>query len=256
MAKPTTRLARSTADRIEIRGLSLADDLIGTVDFTTMVLFQMTGRMASPAERKVLDAVLVSLVEHGFTPSALATRLTYLGAPESLQAAVAAGLLGAGSGFLGSMEDCARLLQEGVQQVQAGTADGVSYCREVVDRHRQEGKVLPGFGHPVHKRVDPRTLVLLGLAARNGLRGPHAELLDTLSIVLDEVVGRPLTVNATAAVAAVLSDLALPAGIVRGFALIARCAGLVGHVLEEQSAPVARELWHMAETQFEYQRPE
>ena len=244
MAKPTTRLARSTADRIEIRGLSLADDLIGTVDFTTMVLFQMTGRMASPAERKVLDAVLVSHVEHGFTPSALATRLTYLGAPESLQAAVAAGLLGAGSGFLGSMEDCARLLQEGVQQVQAGTADGVSYCREVVDRHRQEGKVLPGFGHPVHKRVDPRTLVLLGLAARNGLRGPH------------EVVGRPLTVNATAAVAAVLSDLALPAGIVRGFALIARCAGLVGHVLEEQSAPVARELWHMAETQFEYQRPE
>jgi citrate synthase len=246
-AQPTTDLCRSTADDVFVRGRSLTRELIGRVTFTEMMFFQILGRDPTPAETAVLDGCLVALMEHGLTPSAVSTRLTYGSAPEALQGAVAAGLLGVGGQFVGTMEDCARLLAEVV-----AAKDGDAAAREVARRHVGAGRHLPGFGHPVHRPEDPRALALLALAGKHGVRARHCEALEALSRAVDAERGSHLPINATGATAAVLGDCGVPSEIMRGFALISRCAGLVGHVHEEQRNPAMRALWQGAEQAVPY----
>jgi citrate synthase len=229
-----TGLCTATPEDIVVRGRSLPRELIGKLTFTEMIYFHLTGRDATPAQRAVLDACLVALMEHGLTPSAIATRLTYGSAPEAMQGAVAAGLLGVGSTFVGSTEACALLLARIV-----AAADPAAEVRAIVDR----GGRLPGFGHPLHRPVDPRTVALLALAREHGGYGPYCAALERLSAAVDAAAGRAIPVNATGAVAALIPDAGLPVAILRGIALISRCAGLVGHVREEQEEPQMRELW-------------
>jgi citrate synthase len=251
-ARPaSTAIATSTTDRIVIRGKSLVDDLMGEVDFTTMICFHLRGSMPSPAEVAVVNAVLVALMEHGLTPSSITARLIHSSAPEAMQGAVAAGLLGAGSQFLGSTEDAARILQEGLQ----GDEEPQEYARRVVRRHLEDGTSLPGFGHHIHRPDDPRAPRLLEIATDHGVAGPHAELLRSLSVAMDEAKGRHVTINATGAVAAVLSDIGFPWHAMRGFSLIARTAGLVGHIMEEAVTPTGRTLWDLAEREVPYDGP-
>lgn len=229
-----TKLCEATADDIRIRGRSLPREILGRTTFTEMIFFHLTGRDASPGQVAVLDACLVALMEHGLTPSAIATRLTWGSAPEAMQGAVAAGLLGVGSTFVGSTEACAALL---ARIVAADDPDAEAAAIAGV------GARIPGFGHPLHRPVDPRTVALLAIAREQRIAGPHCEALERLS----NAVGRHVPANATAAVAAVLADAGLPPEILRGIALIARCAGLVGHVREEQESPAMRALWAGAE---------
>jgi citrate synthase len=236
----TTTLCHATPDDIVVRGRSLPRELIGKLTFTEMIYFDLTGREATPAQRAVLDACLVTLMEHGLTPSAIATRLTYGSAPEAMQGAVAAGLLGVGSTFVGSTEGCAALLAK----IVAGE-DPLAIARGETR--------LPGFGHPVHKPVDPRTIALLALARAQGLFGAHCRALEALSKAVDDVAGKAIIVNATAAVAALIADAGLPIEILRGIALISRCAGLVGHIREEQQSPAMRALWEGAEAAVPYE---
>jgi citrate synthase len=247
MTTPTTSLCHATADDIVVRGRSLPRELIGKLTFTEMIYFELTGREPSPAQRAVLDACLVTLMEHGLTPSAIATRLTYGSAPEAMQGAVAAGLLGVGSTFVGSTEGCAELLARIV-----AAADPRAEAAAIARANRR----VPGFGHPLHEPVDPRTVALLALARAQGLFGAHCAALEYLSAAVDAVAGRSLVVNATAAVAALIADAALPIEILRGIALISRCAGLVGHIREEQQTPAMRALWECGEAAVPYTPPE
>jgi citrate synthase len=242
----TTSLCHATPDDIVVRGRSLPRELIGKLTFTDMIYFELTGRDASPAQRAVLDACLVTLMEHGLTPSAIATRLTYGSAPEAMQGAVAAGLLGVGSTFVGSTEGCAELLAR-----IAGASDPDAEAA-AISRAQQR---LPGFGHPLHKPVDPRTSALLDLARAHGIFGPHCRALELLSAAVDRAAGRSVVVNATGAVAALIADAGLPIAILRGIALISRCAGLVGHIREEQQHPTMRALWQGAEAAVPYSPP-
>jgi citrate synthase len=253
---PSTAIATSTTDQIIVRGKSLVDDLMGQVDFTTMICFHLGGgRMPEPGEVAVVNAVLVALMEHGLTPSAITTRLIYGSAPEAVQAAVAAGLLGAGSQFLGSTEDAARILQVGAAAVAAGETDVASYARACVDGYLESGRAMPGFGHHIHRPDDPRAPKLLAIAREHGVAGIHAEIVMALSAAMDEAKGRHVTVNATGAIAAVLSDVGYPADSLRGFSLIARAAGLVGHVMEEAERPTMRFLWDLVEREVGYDGP-
>jgi citrate synthase len=249
---PATAIAMSAPDRIVVRGHDLVDELIGHLDFTTMICLQMRGKMPTDGERAVVDSVLVALLEHGLTPSSLAARLVYGAAPEAVQGAVAAGLLAAGSKFLGSSEDCARLLQEGAEAIRAGKLTEGTFVARIVDGYAESGDAIPGFGHHIHRPDDPRAPRLLEVAAEHGMRGIHCELLMALSATLDERKGRHITINATGAVAAVLSDAGYPWNVVRGFSLIARAAGLVGHILEESQRPIDRALWEMADHEVAY----
>lgn len=239
----TTSLATSTADDVFIRDQSLCRELIGQLSFTEMAFFLILGRKPTEAERAVVDACLVTLMEHGLTPSAITARLTYTSAPEAMQAAVAAGLMGVGSLFAGTMEGCALLLDRIVATGAASEAEAERVARE----HRDARLPLPGFGHPLHKPDDPRALRLLELVSEHQLTGNHTRALLALSRAVDRVYAKHITINATGAIAAALGDCGVPARIMRGFALISRCAGLVAHIHEEQDKPALRALWEAGE---------
>lgn len=247
-----TAIAVSTTDAIYIRGEDLVQDLMGKVDFTSMIFFHLRGRFPTDGERAVLDASLVAVMEHGLTPSSITARLIYSSSPDAMQAAVAAGLLGAGSAFLGVMEDFARILQDGATTIRAGETTARDFARTTLEGYLREGRSVPGFGHHIHRPDDPRTPKLLEIAAESGVSGVHTDLLAVFSETMDELKGRHVTVNATGAVAAVLSDIGFSWKIVRGFALIGRSAGLVGHIAEEQERPLGRALWTMAEENIPY----
>lgn len=232
-----TELAAHDRDHIWIRGIDLASDAMGARTFSEVVYLLVCGRLPETRELRLFDAVLVSLVEHGLTPSALVARVTYSVAPESLQGAVAAGLLGAGSVVLGSMEDCGRLLTE----VQAKVASGRSRSQAIhglVTEYRASGRRLPGIGHVIHTNGDPRASRLYDLAEECGYRGIFLETMEELAEVAEAVTGKRLPINVTGAVAAILLELGVPWRLHRGFALISRSAGLVAHVGEELTSPI------------------
>ncbi len=240
--KPTTSIATCTPNDVFVRGKSLCADLIGKITFTEMTYFQIVGRMPTAAQTAVLDACLVTLMEHGLTPSVLATRLVYSSAPEAMQGAVAAGILGVGSVFVGTVEGCAALLARIV------TASNIAAeAKLVASEHRASRSSLAGFGHPVHKPDDPRTPCILAVAESHGIAGRHVAALRALSAAVDDVYGKHITINATGAIAAALADAGIPIAIMRGLAILARCAGLVGHLHEEQTKPAMRAIWEAAE---------
>lgn len=247
-----SEICRSDADSIRIHGLDLVTDILGKVDLGQMAFLEIWGRLPDPREDAVFNALIVALVEHGLTPSVLAARLTYLGAPDSLQAAVAAGLSGVGTVFVGSIEGAARLLQE------AGPADATedrrqAMARDIVARFKAEKRIIPGLGHPIHKQADPRTARLLAIAAENGFRGGHVMLLEAVAAEAERSLGRHLPINVSGAIGAIASELGLDWRVSRGIGLIARTIGLVAHLLEEIRSPLARELW--LRTEHEAQEP-
>jgi citrate synthase len=248
-AKPTTRISTSTTDRIYVRDKDLVDELMGRLSFTEMMFFQIMQRMPTRAEARILDAVLVTLMEHGLTPSAIVSRLVDMSAPDALQSSIAAGLLCVGGTFVGTMEGNARLLEEIV-----AARDGVEEAaRRIAECFKSEGQPVPGFGHPLHRPDDPRSPRLLAIAEEEGVPGNHISALRTLGRHVDEVYGRHLTINATGAIAAVLCEIQIPWEIMRGFAVISRCAGLVGHILEEREVPAGRAIWLLTNEGIRYE---
>jgi citrate synthase len=249
---PVTRLGQSTPDRIEVRGHDLCRDLIGKLSFTEMMLLHLTGKRPEAAAARMVDALLVAMVEHGLTLNAIAARMTYASAPEALQGAVAAGLLGAGSVFFGAMEVTAQMLERTMQRLRSGNVSIEEAAAELVADYRRRRAKLPGFGHRIHKPDDPRPAVLFRLARELGYYGQHCELMAATSGAVDASAGRHLTLNVAAAYAAILLDMGFDSRIIKGFVLIARCAGLVGHLYEEQQIPAARRIADLVEEAVPY----
>lgn len=243
--KLRSEMGWSTPDRIVVRGLDLAD-LIGNVSLGDFAFLELKGRLPSAEESKVFNAITITLVEHGMTPSTIAARLTHLGAPEALQGAVAAGLLGMGDRFGGPAEEVARMLQESLRDV-GEDADLLTLAEGIVARQREAKRAVPGLGHPIHKPIDPRTPRLFEVAAANGFSGRYVELIQVVAEEATRSFGRELTVNATGAIGAIASELGFPWQICRGLAVMARAIGLVAHLQEEQSDPLATEIWARVE---------
>ncbi len=245
---PTTRLCRHDADTIELRGRDLVDGMVGHMSFTEALFFHITGRDPGPAEAAITDAVLIVLMEHGLTPSAIAARMVYASAPEALQAGVAAGLLAVGSQFVGTMELTAKILAEMVDD-RAGIEAAAA---RIAKAYRAERRPMPGFGHHLHRPDDPRPPRLFAIAEAHGVPGRHIAALRALGAAVDAAAGRHITINATGAVAAVLMEIGIAPEIMRGFAVISRAAGLVAHIAEEQERPAARHIWQVAEAAVPY----
>jgi citrate synthase len=250
-----TGIGTSTADTITLLGHDLAHDLLGRVTFGELAFWLIAKRRPTAAQGAMFEAVLVALADHGFTPTALAARLTYTSAPESLQGAVAAGLLGGGSRFLGVTEDAARFLTESLAGVQVPPDDEAGWdelASEVVAAAKAAGRFVPGLGHPVHKVEDPRTPVLFDLARQHGTYGDHLRLFAAIGRVHPEILGRTLPLNGAGVCGAVLADLDLPVAVIRGVALLARCAGLVGHLAEEQADPIGMDVYLSVDRNIDY----
>lgn len=242
----TSEMGWSTADRIVVRGRDLPSDLLGHVGFGDMAYLEVMGRLPNGQESVVFNAALITLVEHGMTPSAITARLTYLGAPESIQGAVAAGILGVGSAFVGTMEGAATLLSEAITP-STTLADIPALAERVVTEARAAGSRLPGIGHPVHNPVDPRVPRLFEIAERNGFRGTYVALMEAVAAEAGRQFDRSLPVNATGAIGALLCELGFDTRVARGLGAMARAVGLVGHIREEMDNPMARELWYRVE---------
>jgi len=251
-----TSLGTSTPDSITLCGYDLCGELMGRVDFGDLAFLLVAGRLPTPPQSKLFNTVLLALADHGLTPSAIAARLTYTGAPESLQGAIASGLLGAGDVFLGSLDKAAQLLQEGVRRA-AVTDDQTlrSIAIELAAELRASRAVVPGLGHPIHRTADPRTTLLFALVDEIGLLGPHVRLLRFLADAVNQDRSQPLPINAAGAAGAVLSDLDIDWHVVRGVALVARAAGLVAHIREERVHPIGRHVWERVTEDVPYVAP-
>jgi citrate synthase len=273
-----TGIGRSTPDAITVRGRDLATELMGKVSFTELAFFLTANRMPSAGEARLFDAALVALADHGLTPSVLAARLTWTGATESLQGAVAAGLLGAGNVFLGVVEDTARFLDAILTRLPPAPSDtapsdtapsdtapsdtapsdtarsqGVRRAVEAaVAAEIASGQRIPGLGHPTHKVEDPRTPRLYAIAAEAGIPTPHLDLLRIVAEAHAAATGKRLPINGAGVAGAAWADLGFPAQIIRGFALLARTAGLIGHLAEEMEHPIGLRLWQDVEHRATY----
>ncbi|GAA1478223.1 citryl-CoA lyase [Nocardioides aestuarii] len=256
-----TSLGTSTADEIRLLGQDLTADLMGKVGFGELAFWLVAMRRPTPQETRLFEAVLVALADHGFTPTAIAARLTYLSAPDSLQGALAAGLLGGGSRFLGVTEDCGGYLHdviEGVAEADLPTDDAGwdELALAAVRRTREAKRFVPGLGHPVHKVQDPRTPVLMRIAEEEGLLGPHLQLFAAIGRVHPEVLGRTLPLNGAGVCGAALADLGLPVEMLRGFALLARAAGLLGQIAEERRRPIGMDAYLTVDRNAVYVDPQ
>lgn len=247
----TSHIGWSMPDQINVRGYDLTNDILGHMNLGDMAFLQLTGRKPTAPESRLFNAIVITLVEHGITPSAMVARLTYLGAPESLQAAVAAGLCGLGTVFVGSMEGAAKMLYEVLPKDKLGTgADLEALARDAVAGYVARKAIVPGLGHPVHKPVDPRAPRLFQIAADNEKSGEYIALMQAIHREAEARSGKMLPINATGAIGAICCEFGFPWQIVRGIGVMARAVGLVGHILEERDDPIAFELWQRTEEEI------
>lgn len=254
--KYPTGLGTSDADHITLLGHDLAQEMIGKVGFGELALWLATQQRPTPQQVRLFEAVLIALADHGFTPTAIAARLTLYSAPDALQGAIAAGLLGGGSRFLGVTEDTGRYLAGILAGVAANPprtdAEYDALATRAVTEARVERRIIPGLGHPVHKQGDPRTPVIIGIAEQEGLHGPHLRLFEAIGRVHPAILGRTLPLNGAGVCGAALADLGLPPELLRGVALLARTAGLLGQLAEEMRTPIAPSIYYAVDRNAVY----
>jgi citrate synthase len=254
-----TSIGTANATTITVLGQNLATDLMGQISFGELAFWLAALRRPSAGELRVFESVLVALADHGFTPSVIAARLTLTGAPESVQGAMAAGLLGGGSRYLGVTEDCGRFLADALAAHTGPLPDTEAGWDEMataaVQAQRTAGRLVPGLGHPVHKDGDPRTPVIFRIAGESGVLGPHLKLFGAIGRAHPAIIGRNLPLNGAGVCGAALADLGFPPELLRGFALLARTAGLLGHLAEEMRNPAGQAIYRQIDEEARYVPP-
>ncbi len=247
----SSAISSANEETILVRGRDLARDLIGSLSFTEHFWLLVTGAVPSAAQRRVLDATLVAIAEHGMVPSVQTARMTLAAAPEALQGAVAAGILGCGSVILGSSEAAGHLFAAIEQRAGPG-GPVVDAARAMILEYRGTKRPIPGFGHPLHKQMDPRVQRLFEIAGEAGVSGRHVQIARAVETLLPDLVGKRLALNVSGAIPAVLLDAGYPVGALKGVPILARTAGLIGHLLEEQQQPIGFIMSHAAAQAIHY----
>jgi citrate synthase len=249
---PESAICTSDDETIVVRGADLCRDLIGKVGFVDYFWLLVVGQRPDAVASRELDATLVAIAEHGLVPSVQASRMTLAAAPDAIQGAVAAGILGCGSVILGASESAGRLFlridalarQKGLS-LEAAAADVVREMHGA--RH-----AIPGYGHPLHKDRDPRVARLFAVALEAGAPGHFVRIAEAIERVLPGITGRDLRLNVSAAIPAVLLDVGFPAEALKGVPILARCAGLIGHLTEELARPIGFALSYQATREQRY----
>lgn len=247
---PTSSISTSNAEMIVVRGYDLCKDLIGSVSLTEHFWLLTTGQRATAAQCRVLDSCLVAIAEHGMVPSVQAARMTYAAGPEAMQGAVAAGILGCGSVILGSAENAGKFLAKINERA---AKDGLAAAAKGLAQEYRAAKIpFPGYGHPLHTDEDPRAGRLLAVAKEAGLAGPYAEAARAAETAIRDIMGRPLVLNVSGAIPAVLLDAGFPISGLKGVPILARAASLIAHLVEEQARPIGFLLSEAAEGSIGY----
>ena len=247
-----TAIATSDADSITIRGHDLCRDLIGNIDFSEYFWLLVLGRRPTDKQRRILDACLVAIAEHGLVPSVQAARMTLAAGPDAWQGAMAAGLLGMGSVVAGSSETAGRYLAE---LLSAAEKQGVSLedaARASLGELKAQRRKVPGLGHPQHSAGDPRANTLLALADSLGVSGPYVDALRTIARLAPDIMQRPLPINVSGAIPALVLDAGWPLEALKAVPLVARAAGLSAHLFEEAMRPIGFIMSHNADLAIAY----
>jgi citrate synthase len=252
-SEPITNISIARADSIEVRGRDLCRDLMGRLSFTEYFFLLLTGQESSERQRYFLDLLLVAIAEHGLVPTVQAARMTLSADPGSLQGALAAGLLGAGPVLLGTSEACGKLLSQAKARVAAGEG-AESVAMSLAQAIRDAGGKVPGFGHPVHRPVDPRAERILALADERGVSGANIAMAKLMRDAVARIWGKPLVMNVSMPIAAVLLDLEFPAAMIKAIPLLARAGGLLAHLAEERQNPIGFALAAHAEAAVAYKK--
>jgi citrate synthase len=248
---PTTAICTSDAKSVTVRGRDLCNELMGRVSFTDYFFLLVTGHEPTEKQRYFLDLLLVAIAEHGLTPTVMAARMTYDADPACLQGAVAAGILGCGSVILGTADLCGKLLIEAQKRVDAGATPEAAVLAVTREIHARNGKI-PGFGHNIHKPVDPRAERVLELARQKGVAGKYIALSELFRKAIADVWGRPMPMNVSMAIGATLLDLDFPSAVLKGIPILARCAGLLGHLAEESENQIGFRMAYHGEESIAY----
>lgn len=251
--RATTSISTADTESVTVRGSDLCSELMGNISFTEYFFLLMTGRQPNEEQRFFLDLLLVAIAEHGLVPTNQVARMTYAAAPEALQGAVAAGILGCGSVVLGTAQDCGDFLQTAKACADVAGGDAASVVRDLVREIHESGGKVPGFGHPLHKPVDPRARRILELAEERSIAGTHVALARAAEAAVPQVWGKPLPLNVSMAIAAVLLDLDFPAGMLKAIPILARTGSLLAHLAEEQERPIGFLMAHHAESAISYE---
>jgi citrate synthase len=247
----TSDICTSTADAVEVRGKDLCGDLMGRLSFTAYFYLLLTGREPTEDQRYFLDLLLVAIAEHGMMPTVQAARMTLAADPNALQGALAAGILGCGPVLLGTSELCGTLLSKARKRA-AEDEDADAVVLELAREIREAGGKAPGFGHPVHRPLDPRAERILELADQRGIAGPHVDLARRMREAVAQVWGKPLVMNVSMPIAAVLLDLDFPPSMIKAIPLLARAGGILAHLAEERQNPIGFVLAGHAEAAVSY----
>lgn len=249
---PNSAISTANADTIVVRGADLCQDLIGQVNFGDYFYFLLTGKKADPQMSALLNACMVAIGEHGMVPSIQAARMTLAAAPDAMQGAVAAGILGCGSVILGASETAGHLfLQIEAEAVNHG-GDIQAAAHKIVSDRRANKQSVPGYGHPLHKQLDPRVKALYDLSAKVGAGQRYVEISKAVENVIPGIVGKPLMLNVSAAIPAVLLGVGFPVNALKGVPMLARTASLIAHMSEELDNPIGFALSNEAVANEEY----
>jgi len=247
-----TSIGKVSGNEIFVHGHNLTGELMGELDLGSMLYLLVRGERPSPKVARLFNTVLVALVDYGLSPMALSARLTLTGAPDAIQGAVASGVLGVGSRFVGVWEDVGRMLADARVNQTTQDSELAAQAKGICADHIAAGRTIPGLGHPFHKTTDPRSARIYAVARETGPLGPHARLMEHVREQAASLHGKNLVLNPAGACGAVLLDLGFDARILRGLVAVARAAGIVGHLQEELERPMGPALWHLARTTATY----
>ena len=249
---PKSKISASDHDTIIVHGQNLCDELIGCMSFTEYFYFLLTGEKPNSSQVKIIDACLVSIAEHGLVPSVQAARMTFSAAPEAIQGAVAAGLLGCGSVILGAAEYAGKFFFEIKELMDNENVDANTAAKKMIVEYRKYKRAIPGYGHPLHKQRDPRSEKLFQISKSVNTNNIFIEIANTVENELEKALGKSLPLNISGAIPAVLLDNGFPVKALKGIPLLGRTAGLIGHLLEEQERPIGFALSYQASKASEY----
>lgn len=227
-----TAISWVEAEKINLRGYRI-EDLIGRISLGEAIFLLLRGDLPAKNQAKMLEAILVSVIDHGVRPPSTIAAVTVANTGASLNSSVAAGILAINKFHGGAIEDAMKAIAEAVDLQKSENLSAIDSAEKVVQNYKSQGKRISGFGHRFHQ-VDPRTMRLFEIAKELQIAGKFVEQAEILEKVLSEKSGRNLPINADGAIAALLCEMDFPPKTANGIFMIARVAGLVAHVVEEQ----------------------
>ncbi|KAA3635198.1 MAG: citryl-CoA lyase [Calditrichaeota bacterium] len=224
-----TSITKIEPGKIHVKGYNITD-IMENLSYAETVYLILKGELPSKAEAELMNAILVASIDHGATPPSVLGTRTVMSGGNSLNAAVAGGVLVIGDTHGGAIEQSAQIMQEWAQK--EGTPE--EQAAGLVGWLKENKKRMPGFGHRLHN-VDPRTAKLFSIAERHGYSGKHIELCKALEKALEIKLGKKLPINVDGAIAAVISDMGFDWRLGKGFFIISRVPGLIAHAIEEKT---------------------